>query len=285
MSPLKTRLTPPALATLTHLHTLLHLLHHRNKAQHRRSHWYKSLSLLRRHLFLLVNLYTTLNSIPDTHSARHRKKSEDRLTESHVEKELLYLSDVLVPRAWRAFSQLVADLRFAVLGTFLVAVLGEVGRVLGVTGRVEEEGERDFLGLLGEFRGEWLGSEGDGTEGPGGERLEGVGAGDRVERPRERGGVEGKGGDEDVGEVVERDGDEGMVVERGRVVEGEREEGRDADGAVRFVSKEDRGAEVDAAPRTKDKKRKGEGKGESTVKKRKKKTKSGNAIDDLFAGL
>lgn len=203
-----------------------------------------------------------------------------------MEKELLYLSDVLVPRAWRAFSQLVADLRFAVLGTFLVAVLGEVGRVLGVTGRVEEEGERDFLGVLGEFGGEWLGTERKaGKEGAGGERLEGVGAGDRVERPRERGGVEGKGGDEDVGEVVERGADEGMVVERGKVVEGEREEGRDVDGAVRFVSKEDRGAEEGAASRTKDKKRKGEGKGESTVKKRKKKTKSGNAIDDLFAGL
>ncbi|PNS15548.1 hypothetical protein CAC42_807 [Sphaceloma murrayae] len=255
MSPLKVRLSPSDLATLTHLSTLLHLAHHRNKNQHRRAHWYRSLSLLRRHLSVLVNLYTTLNAVPDTHSARHRKKAADRTTTEKVERELVYFSDVLVPRSWRAFSQLVAEGRFAVLGVALMAVLGEVARVTGVTAWVEEEGQREVEDVLERFAGEVDGLLGgrDGTAG--------------------KGKGEGQGGD--LGVVVARTGED---LEEGRgVVQRAAVDGLDEEEVVQSLATAELASERHEI--------RGMDEGDGTKVKKRKKRKGGDAIDDLFAGL
>ncbi|KAG8630632.1 hypothetical protein KVT40_002251 [Elsinoe batatas] len=260
MSPQNLSPTPHDLSILTHLSSLLHLAHHRNSNQHRRAAWYRPFSLLRRHLTRLLNLYTTLLFVPDSFSARHKKKSQDRTTTRQITEELEFMRDVLFPRAWRGFSQLVADGRFAVLGTVLLAVLGEVGRVTGVTRGVEEEAQREVERVLERFGVEW--------EDIGGEL----------------------GGEEDLGLVVRREGggDVGEVVEREQgEVEG------DAEGFAKDVeerTEEKQAEELKPLPKPvieqKPKKRKMDDaiKVKDKVKKRKKKE-GGDAIDDLFAGL
>ncbi|KAF4551624.1 Hypothetical protein D9617_13g101260 [Elsinoe fawcettii] len=273
---LKLSLPPTDLSTLHHLHALLHLAHHRNKNQHRRSHWYRHLSLLRRHLATLLTFYDLQAEEPDTFSARHRKKTQDKLTREKVRLELEYLQDVLMPRAWSRFSQLVADGRFAVLGTVLVGMLGEVGRVTGVTGAIDEEGQREVERVLEVFGREWDGE---------GERRD-------VKREEEgkredRGNVVSReNGREDRGEALSRA--EGEVVDLGVAVEREAVGGAQTEVVPAQVLPEDtddveeENARVDAVlePR---KKRRSDGEGKVKVKKRKKK--GGDAIDDLFAGL
>lgn len=142
-------------AQLTHLTSLLHLFHHRNKNQHRHSIWYRHFSLFRRSLNQLTSAIDHLNTTPTTNLARTLKKREDARLISEHEKRLVFWKDVMVPRWQRAFGQLVADGRFAVLGVVLMAVLSEVCGLVGVTGMFEEvevevkpgEAER----VLGEF--------------------------------------------------------------------------------------------------------------------------------------
>ncbi|KAF2219707.1 hypothetical protein BDZ85DRAFT_298638 [Elsinoe ampelina] len=260
MSPLNLTPTPHDLSTLTHLSSLLHLAHHRNSNQHRRAAWYRPFSLLRRHLSRLLKLYTTLLSVPDSFSARHKKKSQDRITTVRIQEELEFMRDVLFPRAWRGFSQLVADGRFAVLGTVLLAVLGEMGRVTGVTrGMEEEEAQREVERVLERCGGEW--------EDAGG----------------------GLGGEEDVGMVVGREGEEGDV---GEVVEREDGEG-DVEGVakdVRDETVEQEAKEPKSLPQPVMEQKLKKRKVDDAVKvkdkaKKRKKREGGDAIDDLFAGL
>lgn len=71
----------------------------------------------------------------------------------------------MVPRWQRAFGQLVADGRFAVLGVVLMAVLGEVCGLVGVTGMFEEVevdvGRESVERVLGEFGKENVGQAED----------------------------------------------------------------------------------------------------------------------------
>lgn len=177
---LKLSLTQPSLDSLTHLSTLLHLFHHRNKNQHRRSPWYRPFQLLRRLLHRLLPLYTALLSVPDSHTARHKKRTKtDRDTQASIKGILESAAETLAPRCQRAFTQLVAEQRFAAQGVFLVAALAEFARVVGVVAWFEQRAGR--VGLAG-----------------GGGRLDGG----------EQGGVV-----EDVGEVVGREGSM-MVTKR-----------------------------------------------------------------------
>ena len=60
---------------------ILHLLHHRNKNQHRRAHWFQYLSLLKRHLNKLIAEVET----PDPVRANAR---------------VLYMIEHLLPRCY-----------------------------------------------------------------------------------------------------------------------------------------------------------------------------------------
>lgn len=153
---LKTRLPPQSLSNLQHLSSLLHLIHHRNHNQHRRSPWYRHFSIFRRQLNLLIESYTTLAAVPDTHLGKHRKKAQDVLTTAAVLERLVFWQDVLVPKAHHAFSQLVADGRFAVTGVVLLAILAQACGIVGISAAYEEMGQVEMEKVLERFgREEW----------------------------------------------------------------------------------------------------------------------------------
>ena len=133
--------------------------------------------------------------MPETHAARHRKKAQDVATRSKIVDELDFWTETLVGKWCAAFSQLAADLRFGVLGVFLLAVVGEVAGITGVTAMLEERGEREVLEAIERFGREF-------------EEDEGLGQRQRVD-----------GGEEDFGEVLAREAgegneDQGEAVER-----------------------------------------------------------------------
>lgn len=144
-------LTAQALADITHLHTLLHLFHYRNNLQHRHSTWYRGFQIFRRHLKRLLGSYKLLAQVPDTATARHKKKAQDAQTRQTLAAELDLWVDQLVPRTWRAFSQVAADNRFAVLGVFLLAVLAQVCGLLGLLDRIDDAANEDMVKVLQRF--------------------------------------------------------------------------------------------------------------------------------------
>ncbi|KAM0705291.1 hypothetical protein Q7P35_008081 [Cladosporium inversicolor] len=266
---------------LTHLSSLLHLLHHRNHNQHRRSPWYRHFSLFRRHLALLLSDYTTLTSTPTTNLERARLKTQSPALHARISQRLKFWQDVLVARWQRAFSQVVADGRFSVLGLVMLGVLGGVCKVVGLTERLEVEGQEEIERVLEEFGREAWG-EGD-----------------------ER----GVWGSCDEGEPVAREADVWEVVAREDVDDGEpveRKEGKDDSldddikskkqekksllvdqseddepKAVRKLSLSPPAAKVAKSKTTSTKKRTIDTNSKPAKKKRKK---GGDAIDDLFSG-
>lgn len=281
------------LSLLTHFSSLLHLLHHRNNNQHRRSPWYRHFSLFRRHLDALLSDYITLTSTPTTNLERARLKTQSPALHVRISQRLKFWQDVLVARWQRAFSQVVADGRFSVLGLVMLGVLGGVCRVVGITEGLEVEGQEEVERVLEEFGREAWG-EGD-------ER----GFGEVVRRSGEDGTVVAKG---DEGEPVAREADVGEVVAREDVDDGEHVERKgakhdvsDDDGksrkqkkplpvdeseddepkAVRKPSPSPPTAKVAKPRTTSTKKRTTETTSKPAKKKRKK---GGDAIDDLFSG-
>jgi ribonuclease MRP protein subunit RMP1 len=99
---------------------ILTLAYHRNKNQHRRSRWWKELSLLRRNLRRLL------------------AESEKEKEKEGLEKRTRFLRECLLPRCWEAFSGLVGDNQYAALGLMLLGTLARLGRVLGLDLKAEE---------------------------------------------------------------------------------------------------------------------------------------------------
>jgi ribonuclease MRP protein subunit RMP1 len=187
---------------LQHLHALMHLLHHRNHNQHRRSTWYRHFNNFRRHLGTVLEHLTALNHVPTTNLARHKKKAEDEALRLRIQQTLSFWRDVLIPKTQHAFGQLLADGRFAVLGVVLTAILGHVCRVFGLISVYEELGEEETRKAIEMFAAEGWGED------------EGLG----VLVPRE---VEKK---EDFGEVLTRgdsEAEDDMVVTKARATEKE----------------------------------------------------------------
>lgn len=147
----RVRLSSQAYSDLNHLSSIFHLTHHRNHNQHRRSLWYRHFSVLRRQLGRLLEDYTELARIPDTHLGKHRKKQQDQHTLDAIQQRLNFWQDVLVPKAHHAFSQLAADGRFAVLGVVLLAALAQICSILGLTSSYEEMGQAEVEQVLNQF--------------------------------------------------------------------------------------------------------------------------------------
>lgn len=189
-------------ADLQHLHSLMHLLHHRNYNQHRRSTWYRHFNSFRRHIGTVLEHLTTLDHVPTTNLARHKKKAEDEALQLRLQQTVSFWRDVLVPKAQHAFGQLIADGRFAVLGVVLMAILGHVCRVFGLISVYNELGEEETRKAIEEFAAEEWGND------------EGLG----VLVPRE---AEKK---EDFGEILTRENDEDeddVVTTKARATEKE----------------------------------------------------------------
>ena len=246
--------------SLTHLSDLLHLIHHRNKNQHRRAVWYRHFQHFRKQLSAFVEEIAELNSVPSTHLEKKRKRSSDDVLRTRMAKRLTMWRDVWVAKWWAVFSQVVAEGRFAVVGLVLVAVLGEVGRVVGVTEGLEVMGEEEVRGGIERFGREM--------------REEGGGGGVLGERGV-KGKGDGKGEGEDMGVTVARD--------EGQGGDGETDEfrgiGSGAKSAAMSSSTEKTGKRP-ASPM-----KHGTEPPPKERKKKTKKRKSGNAIDDLFSAL
>ena len=140
--------TKDSLSQLTHFSSLLHLLHHRNHNQHRRSPWYRHFSLFRRALTSLLSDYTTLTNPPTTNLERARLKAQTPTLHARITQRLAFWQEVLVARWQRAFSQVVADGRFSVLGLVMLGVLCGVCKVVGVTDGLEDEGQAEIERVL-----------------------------------------------------------------------------------------------------------------------------------------
>ncbi|GAB7334774.1 hypothetical protein MBLNU13_g06697t2 [Cladosporium sp. NU13] len=279
------------LSQLTHLSSLLHLLHHRNHNQHRRSPWYRHFSLFRRNLASLLSDYTTLTSTPITNLERARLKAQSPALQKRIAQRLKFWQDVLVARWQRAFSQVVADGRFSVLGLVMLGILGGVCKVVGVTEGLEDEGQAEVERALEEFGRETWGEDERGfgeVVGRGGEDGVVVARGDEGE-PVAR--------EADVGEVVAREAvDDGVAVERNganddnsddtkskkkqKPLPADQSEDEESQ-AVRKSSPSPPATKVAKPKTTSTKKRTIETKSKPAKKKRKK---GGDAIDDLFSG-
>ncbi|EGP84885.1 uncharacterized protein MYCGRDRAFT_94946 [Zymoseptoria tritici IPO323] len=260
-------LPPPSQTKLHHLSSLLHLFAHRNKNQHRRSIWWHPFSLFRRELLHLTTSITQYTLLPTTHLARTRKLTTDAALLATTEKRMIFWREILVPKWHFAFSQVVADGRFAVLGVVLMAVLGEVCAVCGITGGYEEMGEREVERVLERFAGEEWGLDGRGGLGGREERMGGEDRGEVVRR-----------GEEEEDEVGERT----PAPKAKSVIVGE--EAAKESGLKKRAKEES--AAGSPAPRADLKRPR-----EKTAKdsspslkpsKKKKRKKGGDAIDDLF---
>ncbi|KAL9530321.1 hypothetical protein SMMN14_05918 [Sphaerulina musiva] len=249
-------ISPSSLSELHHLTTLLHLFHTRNKNQHSHSIWYRHFNIFRRQLSHLTSNLTTLNTIPTTshHAQTHKKKTVDPILIARIRARENYWRDFLARKWQRAFSQLVADQRFGVLGIFLLAVLAHVCGIVGITAEWEEMGEVEVRKAIEAFGREMRGDDG----------------GDDDEEEDEVRGLLGRGENEaaeDAGQVVSREG-EGEV-------------------AVALVADGIRGGDerLDVLPARSvgdTRKRKSEGAVDVKKKKKKRKRVGGDAIDDIF---
>ncbi|KAK4548446.1 hypothetical protein LTR36_009356 [Oleoguttula mirabilis] len=153
---------------LQHLADLLHLFHHRNKNQHRRSTWWRNFQVFRKQLNSMAAEINGLKAVPTTHLARTKKKTQDQQILQRIEGRLSFWQDIMVPKWQHAFSQLSADGRFAVLGLVLLASLAETCRIFGVTAAFEDLGQAEVEKVLEQFAKEdWehYGDPGDGASG------------------------------------------------------------------------------------------------------------------------
>ena len=166
------------LANLEHLSNLLHLFNHRNKNQHRRSIWWRHFSIFRRHLNHIIEDYGALNEVPSTHLERARKRSKNDSLRIRISQRLTLWQDILAPKWHHAFSQLVADGRFAALGVMLLAVLSQTCQILGLVEAFDELGQAEVEKAIEDFGKEYWAD----NDHPGGVSSEGEDLGVVIER-------------------------------------------------------------------------------------------------------
>lgn len=129
------------------VHSLLHLIYHRNKNQHRRAKWWKWLSALKR----------TALDLGSTESVTNASAYRQHLASHLVPRCYLYVGSTLEAPSIRlisgdqtdlasAFSTVVADNQFGTLGIVLLAALARLGKAtgveLGIDARVSPATER-----------------------------------------------------------------------------------------------------------------------------------------------
>lgn len=130
-------------AQLTHIATIAHLLHVRNKNQHRRSHWYRHFNVFRRELHrVCAELYLPLPHRDSTPSdgtapptaAGKTEKRRGKETADKVERRLRWWLEAALPGAWwDAFSHVVGTTQYSGLGLVLLGVLAQAMKLVGVT--------------------------------------------------------------------------------------------------------------------------------------------------------
>ncbi|KAF2798380.1 hypothetical protein K505DRAFT_394690 [Melanomma pulvis-pyrius CBS 109.77] len=116
---------------LVDIHELFTRLFVRNRNQHRRSNWFKSLTQFRKELGHLVE---------DMNSGKKAFIAEK------IEQRLRYWDERCIHQC--SFTQLIAVGPFAVIGLVLMASTARVCRVTGVTDLYEEIGSEDMKTVL-----------------------------------------------------------------------------------------------------------------------------------------
>ncbi|GKZ58358.1 hypothetical protein AnigIFM49718_004176 [Aspergillus niger] len=100
------------------VHSILHLIFHRNKNQHRGTKWWKWLSILKRVTLKLAR------SLDHQQSYGSVESSADQLRH--------HLLTYVMPKCYQAFSAVVADGQFSTLGTVLIATLARLAKATGI---------------------------------------------------------------------------------------------------------------------------------------------------------
>ncbi|KAI6881952.1 hypothetical protein KC363_g6089 [Hortaea werneckii] len=240
------RISKESEESVERLANLLHLFHHRNKNQHRRSIWWRSFQIFRRQINAYLTDVKLLNQTPTTHLERTKKKAKDPQTILAISRRVDCWQDFKVPRWQRSFSQVVADGRFSMLGLTLIAVLSEVCRIARITTAYEEAGQAEVEKALEKFAEEgWEGHDIEAAE------------------PRF--------GKEDLGEAISRD----------QMDEAEDRSLPTTNAKIRALQPSPE-PQKSSAPAAKPASKRGT---PDTSRPMKKKRKKGNAIDDLFSGL
>lgn len=124
--------TPHEKAMLQDIYELLNKLFARNRNQHRRSHWWKSLHAFRKQIGVLLQ-------------EMEGKRSE---RESKLVARLRYWDEKCIHQWYYQFSQLVAVGPFAMLGLVMMASVARVCRISGITAVYEEIASGDIQGVL-----------------------------------------------------------------------------------------------------------------------------------------
>jgi ribonuclease MRP protein subunit RMP1 len=137
------KLSKSELKELRNQSSILHLLHHRSKNQHRHSSWYRHFSIFRKQLRSLVDELDPelpLEALPSQKSKLYIDSME------RLNKRIVFWMDALVVKWYAAFSQLIGDTQFAVIGLTLVAVVGRVVKVLGLLSKMKKDGSSGAMG-------------------------------------------------------------------------------------------------------------------------------------------
>ncbi|KAF2004500.1 hypothetical protein P154DRAFT_44935 [Amniculicola lignicola CBS 123094] len=121
---------------LIDIHELLNRLFARNRNQHRRNHWFKSLHQFRKQLGLLIN---ELEGFGGNTKGGVKGRLEQRLR---------YWDEKCIHQWYLHFTQLVAVGPFAVLGLVLMACTARVCRITGITDLYEEIASEDMKSVL-----------------------------------------------------------------------------------------------------------------------------------------
>lgn len=124
------------------VHRTLHLIFHRNKNQHRKSKWWKWLSMLKR---VTSNIARSLENPPLSPGMTSLAEVYRQYLASHIAPRCylyvccnVYLNNFIFPvllvhaNVVRAFSTIVADTQFSALGTVLVCALSRLTKATGI---------------------------------------------------------------------------------------------------------------------------------------------------------
>ncbi|KAF2638951.1 hypothetical protein P280DRAFT_67453 [Massarina eburnea CBS 473.64] len=125
-------LCSPEKKNLADIQDLLNCLFVRNKNQHRRSHWFKSLHQFRKQLGLMIN------------EVEGKTAAAARL----IEERLRFWDVGCVHKWYLHFTQLVAVGPFAVLGLVLMASVARVCKITGITAHYEEIASEDMKRVM-----------------------------------------------------------------------------------------------------------------------------------------
>lgn len=131
---------------IQNLSRLSNMLYHRNKNQHRRSHWWRHFNVFRRQL-KSISIELGIR----TSSYGGRSTIQDSELSERLQQRLRTWSEVYVVKWHGAFSQVLAEKRFVAIGLVLLAILGKACALLGVLDNLVSDGGDEVGRSLGAF--------------------------------------------------------------------------------------------------------------------------------------